>query len=38
MLIISRKTDIKQSNKLSILQWVRNSGETTQPEISKELG
>ncbi|MEX2462619.1 MAG: ROK family transcriptional regulator [Paenibacillaceae bacterium] len=37
MLTIFRKTDIKQSNKLSILQWIRNSGETTQPEISKEL-
>jgi N-acetylglucosamine repressor len=38
LLTISRKTDIKQSNKLSILQCIRNSGEKTQPEISKELG
>jgi predicted NBD/HSP70 family sugar kinase/biotin operon repressor len=38
LLTISRKTDIKQINKLSILQLIRNTEETTQPEISKELG
>ncbi|MBP1931317.1 ROK family transcriptional regulator [Ammoniphilus resinae] len=38
MLIISRKTDVKQINKLGILKLIRNLEETTQPEISKELG
>ena len=30
--------DIKQSNKIRILQYVRNSAEVTKPEIAKELG
>jgi N-acetylglucosamine repressor len=38
MLTISRKTDVKQLNKLSILQLIRKVEETTQPEIAKELG
>ncbi|WP_047151822.1 ROK family transcriptional regulator [Aneurinibacillus tyrosinisolvens] len=37
MLPISRKIDVKQSNKLSVLQFIRHRGETTQPEISREL-
>lgn len=38
MITMPKKTDIKLINKTNILQLVRNYGETTQPEIAKELG
>ena len=33
----SKQPDIKLSNKTRILEFVRNQGQTTKPEIAKEL-
>ncbi|GIP40817.1 transcriptional regulator [Paenibacillus sp. J31TS4] len=38
MLTIARQPDIKQANKVRILHAIRETGETTQPELGRKLG